>query len=93
MKMTYDTSGSRAFLLEEDGTTHCEIGTMVGATHAAIVAADLVRRLNAADELLNALQDVLHHPHIQAYLPYAPNDKVIRAAFEAIDKAQGVNDE
>lgn len=59
----------------------------------AAIAAELVRKVNAAEKLRESLQDVLHHPHIQAYLPYAPNDKVMRAAFQAIDKAEGFDHE
>ena len=92
MKLTYHHEAGRVFLLEEDGTTVCEITTALNHAHPAAIAAELVRRVNAAEELREALQDVLHHPHIQAYLPYAPNDKVMRAAFQAIDKAEGVTE-
>ncbi len=92
MKLTYTTEGRRAFLLDDEGFTVCEVVTIENCGVPAVTAADLVRRVNAAEELREALQDVLHHPHIQAYLPYAPNDKVMRAAFQAIDKAEGVTE-
>lgn len=93
MKLFYDTdtSRTRAFLLEEDGTTVCEVLPPIYSSKAEAVASDLVRGYNAADELLEALKNLMAHPHIAAYLPYAPHDKVMRSAFEAIARAEGAD--
>jgi hypothetical protein len=45
--------------------------------------------LDAAPELLAALEALMQHPHIQGYLPYKPHDKVMLAAVAAIKKARG----
>lgn len=55
MKLTYHTEGTRAFLLEEDGTTVCEVLPPLHGTPAAVVASNIVRRWNAAPDLLAAL--------------------------------------
>ncbi|CAB4154882.1 hypothetical protein UFOVP653_38 [uncultured Caudovirales phage] len=91
MKLTYATEGRRAFILEDDGATLCEVHTTENCGVPAFIAAELVRKVNAVEALVSALQDVLHHPHIQAYLPYAPGDKVMSAAFRLIDEVRGVD--
>ncbi len=90
-KLQWHTEGRRAFLIEPDGSTYCEIVTLEGACPPATVAQELTHAVHAGVGLLDAIKNLMAHPHIAAYLPYAPHDKVMRAALEAIAKAEGVS--
>ena len=47
------------------------------------------RLIAAAPDLLAALEAVMNHPHVRAYLPYSPTDAVFSGAMAAIAKAKG----
>ena len=56
MKLHYYTEGARAWIVEPDGTTVCEVLTVRGAEPASSVAAGIVSRLNAIDDTREALK-------------------------------------
>jgi hypothetical protein len=58
MKLHYYTEGARAWIVEPDGTTVCEVLTLHGGEPAASVAAGIVSRLNAIDETVEALKAI-----------------------------------
>ncbi len=60
MKLHYYTEGARAWIVEPDGTTVCEVLTTRGAEPAASVAERIVSRLNAidSDEIVEALKAI-----------------------------------
>ncbi len=58
-----------------------------GKTEAA--TAFMTHACNSYDELLAALNAVMQHPHIRAYLPYDPKDATFLAAMRAIRTAGG----
>jgi hypothetical protein len=55
--ITYHTEGQRAFLLEDDGTTVCEI-VAPGQNNPVPIAVELVSRFNGYTELVKALYSV-----------------------------------
>jgi hypothetical protein len=58
MKLHYYTVGARAWIVEYDGTTVCEVLTERGAEPASSVAAGIVSRLNAIDDTREALKAI-----------------------------------
>lgn len=99
MKLTYTTEGRRAFLLDDEGFTVCEVVTIENCGVPAVTAADLVRRVNAAEELLDVLKSVL--PLLEAsYLDHEGTDTGSEAVIfegvelvrEAIAKAERVTE-
>jgi hypothetical protein len=54
--INYHTEGHRAFLVEPDGSTYCEVVTLEGACPPATVAKELAHAVNASAMMLKALQ-------------------------------------
>lgn len=73
---------------EREGLDHGAVCEVYGIADGSEAHANALL-IASAPELLAALQSLMQHPHIAAYLPYAPNDKVMQAARDAINKATG----
>lgn len=80
----YHTEGKRAFILEADGTTVCEI-VAHGNNSRAAIAHSLVAKLNSRDDLKTALMDLIAGVDLPP--GYANMQLLAQAGRDAIDKA------
>lgn len=73
-------------VIDEQGRTIAEVTEWAGSEPRGYAT-----MISAAPELLESLLAIFRHPHIQAYLPYAPDDETFLNAAAAVRKARGIS--